>query len=216
MYRNHQLFPNIRETIPLDLIEEFYSTIIDSITSDSLGRLMWKTHFLGRETVPWNEFVLAMCTFLRLPLDENSNKYHIVYAIVKDIAESDDCVSIETFSKLLEWFGPLGTGILDKIQDIVSKDWFHGNLTHIQAEKLIQRNSNLQRGIFLIRFSSKNRGFFTITVVGRKKSLLHYRVYYNRTSNEYVMGRKTFKSLDDIIRTYNRELSLSVACPGIY
>jgi CRISPR/Cas system-associated endoribonuclease Cas2 len=89
----------------------------------------------------------------------------------------------------MEWFGPMGSTLRQKVLDIVSKrfvkkfqnfllnfpSWFHGNLSHIQAEKLIQRNSNAKKGTFLIRFSSKNRGYFTITVVGRKRSLLHYR-----------------------------------------
>jgi len=87
-------------------------------------------------------------------------------------------------------------------------------MSHVQAEKLIQKNSSAKKGSFLIRFSSKNRGYFTITVVGRKKSLLHYRVYYNRNTLEYVMGKKIFQSLDEIIQTYHRELCLRVACTG--
>lgn len=92
--------------------------------------------------------------------------------------------------------------------------WFHGNLTHTQAEKLIQKHSNARKGTFLIRFSSKNRGYFTITVVGRKRATLHYRVYYNRNNREYVMGKRTFQSLDQIIGTYHRELCLRIPCPG--
>jgi hypothetical protein len=111
----------------------------------------------------------------------------------------------------------------------VTKEWFHGNLTHLQAERIIQKNSNAKKGTFLIRFSSKNRGYFTITVVGRKRTLLHYRVYlnttnpatlltlaryYNRVKPEYVMGKKVFKSLDEILRTYHRELCLRTPCFG--
>lgn len=87
-------------------------------------------------------------------------------------------------------------------------------MTHIQAEKLIQSNSNCKKGIYLIRFSSKNRGYFTITVVGRKKSNLHYRVYYSRETKEYLIGKKSFHSLDDIISIYHRELCLRLPCPG--
>ena len=92
--------------------------------------------------------------------------------------------------------------------------WFHGNLTHVQAERIIQKSSNAKKGTFLIRFSSKNRGYFTVTVVGRKRSLLHYRVYYNRDKLEYAMGKRVFKSLEEILRTYHRELCLRTPCPG--
>lgn len=86
-------------------------------------------------------------------------------------------------------------------------------MSHQQAEKHLQRHDS-KKGTFLIRFSSKNRGYFTITVLGRNRSLLHYRVYYNRQEIKYVIGKKSFKSLDDIIKDYHRELYLKSPCPG--
>jgi len=200
--------------MPFDLMEEFYSTIIDSITSDDVGRQLWKSSFLGREAIPFEEFAAAFFKFLKMDFELNNLNYKLLLAITKDISDTgEELVTIETFSKLLEWFGPLDEGIIDKIRDIVTKEWFHGNLTHVQAERLIQRNA-MKKGCFLIRFSSKNRGYFTITVVGRKRSLLHYRVYYNRGNLQYVMGKKIFKSLDEILRTYHRELCLRTPCSG--
>ena len=61
-------------------------------------------------------------------------------------------VSIENFSKLLEWFGPLTSNIIPRIKDIVSQVWFHGNLSHIQAERMISKKPNLKKGTFLIRY----------------------------------------------------------------
>jgi len=215
IYRNSQLFPAIKVVMPLDLIEEYHSTIVNSITSDDVGRTMWKNCFLGKEVVMWEEFSTMFFNFLGVSRDENPLHYKMLHSIVKDIADNgEDSVTIETFSKMLEWFGPMGPGILEKIFNIVSKSWFHGNLTHIQAEKLIQKNSNAKKGTYLIRFSSKNRGYFTITVVGRKRTLLHYRVYYNRQNLEYIMGKKLFRSLDEIIGTYHRELCLRNPCSG--
>jgi len=135
--------------------------------------------------------------------------------IIMDIAEStEEIVSLETFSKFLEWFGPLDAQMLERMSKIASCTWFHGQLTHIQAEKLIQKKSEAKKGTYLIRFSSKNRGYFTITVVGRKRSLLHYRVFYNRANFEYLMGKKSFKCLHEILTTYETELYLKRACPG--
>jgi len=217
IYRNQQLFPKIREVMPIDLTEEFYSTIVNSIISDQRGREFWKRNFLGKDSIPWIEFSRGLSNFLGVPFEEKTESINneMLRALLADIGEnSDDVITIETFSKLLEWFGPLDTSMFERVMSVVSKNWFHGNMSHVQAEKLIQRNSNAKKGTFLIRFSSKNRGYFTITVVGRKKSLLHYRVYYNRNSLEYIMGKRIFRSLEEIIITYHRELSLRYPCPG--
>jgi len=47
LYKNSHLFPSLMN-IPLDLLEEYHSTIIDSITSDDAGRLLWKQNLLGK------------------------------------------------------------------------------------------------------------------------------------------------------------------------
>jgi len=135
--------------------------------------------------------------------------------VLQDISDgTENNLTIETFSKFLEWFGPLNRDITERIYHIVSESWFHGQLSHIQAEKLIQKNSNSKAGTFLVRFSSKNRGYFTITVVGKKRALYHYRIFYNRQSQEYLMGKRAFPTLDEILQAYGRELSLKNPCPG--
>lgn len=219
IYRNNQLFPKMQSVVTQDILEDYHATIIDSITSDEDGRKLWKHFFISKinnETVCWKEFVQAVYMYLNLDVEkEGKLKYKALRAIVKDISDNGtDDVNIESFSKMLEWFGPFGKNFLDRVLDTVSRSWFHGNLSHTQAEKIIQKNASAKKGTFLIRFSSKNRGYFTITVVGLKRSTLHYRVYYNRLMQEFAMGKRTFLSLDQIIGTYHRELSLRAACPG--
>ena len=48
IYRNQHLFPSIKDVIPLELTDEFRRTLVDSITSDDLGRELWKSNFLGK------------------------------------------------------------------------------------------------------------------------------------------------------------------------
>lgn len=79
---------------------------------------------------------------------------------------------------------------------------------------MIETQANSKKGTYLIRYSSKSRGYFTITVAGRKKSNLHYRVYYNRETGMYAIGKKSFRSLDDIVGLYHRELCLRFPCKG--
>eukprot|EP01117_Protostelium_nocturnum_P010326 TRINITY_DN3709_c0_g3_i1.p1 TRINITY_DN3709_c0_g3~~TRINITY_DN3709_c0_g3_i1.p1 ORF type:complete len:1410 (-),score=591.25 TRINITY_DN3709_c0_g3_i1:49-4278(-) len=214
IYRKSHLYQNLEAILPADLLEDYRCAIIDSATTDEVGRNLWKDCWLLQDLVSFDQFASALCVFLNTTLVPNTQNYNCLRMIIQDINDSKtDAVSTETFSKLLEWFGPLDALFLDKIAEITTKPWFHGNMSHQQAEKLVLKH-NAKKGTFLIRFSSKNRGYFTITVLGRNKSLLHYRVYYNRQEIKYVIGKKSFNSLDDIIRDYYRELYLKSPCPG--
>ncbi|PRP73071.1 SH2 domain-containing protein, partial [Planoprotostelium fungivorum] len=215
IYRNTQLYPKISDVLPHDLMEHYRCTFVDSITSDEAGRVLWKEYWLMEDDVPFNTFVLALSDMLKIGISQGSTHYITLQSLVRDIADSDsERITIETFSKLLEWFGPLDGQFLDKIAKIITKPWFHGNMTHMQAEKHIMKHSGTKKGTYLIRFSSKNRGYFTITVIGRNRTLLHYRVYYNRSEAKYNIGRSGFGSLDEIITNYSRELWLKMPCPG--
>lgn len=48
IYKNRQLFTNLQQQLPSDLIDEYFSTIADSFTSDENGRKFWKQFFLGK------------------------------------------------------------------------------------------------------------------------------------------------------------------------
>ena len=64
----------------------------------------------------------------------------------------DDLVNIETFSKLLEWFGPLGNSMLERVKNIVSKKYDFNILGSVlsvgfMAICLIFRQKNGFKGI---------------------------------------------------------------------
>ncbi len=48
IYRNSDLFNLGISKMPADLLEEYNSIIVDSITSDASGRELWKRYFLGK------------------------------------------------------------------------------------------------------------------------------------------------------------------------
>jgi hypothetical protein len=87
-------------------------------------------------------------------------------------------------------------------------------VSSLQAKKIIEQNVNAKEGSFIVRISPKNLGSFWITVVGRKKTLLHYRVVYDRNSETYVLGKQVFQTMDGVIQGCNRELYLRYVCPG--
>lgn len=49
--------------------------------------------------------------------------FKLLNAIIRDIADTgDDEISLETFAKFLEWFGPLDKTILKRIACIIQKE----------------------------------------------------------------------------------------------
>eukprot|EP01117_Protostelium_nocturnum_P009304 TRINITY_DN3334_c0_g1_i1.p1 TRINITY_DN3334_c0_g1~~TRINITY_DN3334_c0_g1_i1.p1 ORF type:complete len:1152 (+),score=371.99 TRINITY_DN3334_c0_g1_i1:154-3609(+) len=218
LYRNYHLYAveDLQDKLPADLLEEYWTTVIDASTSDEGGRLVWKSCWLTQTRVPFDEFIGAICAQFGISLNESSHKYNCLKAITKDIAsdsEKDDgMVSTETFSKLLEWFGPLDVNFVDKITQIIPEPWFHGNMSHQNAEKILMKSGQI--GTFLIRFSSKNRGTFTLTTLGKNKTPVHYRVSYNRAEIKYKMGSRTYNSFFDLLKDSQRDLNLKQPCPG--
>eukprot|EP01119_Soliformovum_irregulare_P002257 TRINITY_DN12542_c0_g1_i1.p1 TRINITY_DN12542_c0_g1~~TRINITY_DN12542_c0_g1_i1.p1 ORF type:complete len:1023 (+),score=283.21 TRINITY_DN12542_c0_g1_i1:260-3328(+) len=223
IYTNSQLFPNIKEVLPRDLWENYWNTVIDAITTDIFGREFWKNSFLGKENVKPHKFATKLIAYFA-QLDPSQDPFefmrHLV-ALVTDIAESPNHedqgqarVNIETFGKLLEWFGPLDQNFFRRVAKIVSLKSFHGNLSHESAEKHIRHHSAAKKGTYLVRFNTKTRGYFIITVVGRRKALLHYRLHYSKETQEYSLGRRSFSDLEEALSTFSRDLCLFHPCPN--
>jgi len=110
-----------------------------------------------------------------------------------------EVVTLERFGLLLKWFGPLtfkNKNIVDKIFNIVSHPWFHGEilrdrlsiLTTKQTEKL--QKSKKDKKEFLVRFSESEpieKHPFSITVF-TKTNTPSYRVNYDSDSGMYSVS----------------------------
>ena len=70
-------------------------------------------------------------------------------------------VHMADFGRLLKYVGPLNETFLERLEALLRKDWFWGDLPTAQAEALVQKNG---RGSFLVRFSSSDIGGCSITV----------------------------------------------------
>lgn len=124
VYRNSQLFPRVREKLPTDLTEQYFSAVVDSATADENGRQLWKTYLLGKEWVSWEEFQSALCSFLKIRKEDHEHQLIPLREIVQDICnESHLSITVEIFSKLLDWFGPLDSRMLHNIQDVTSREY---------------------------------------------------------------------------------------------
>ena len=106
-----------------EIIPQFDEIIVDGIITDKIGCKMWKKYFMKdklRESVSWRNFVIALTTIFneKMP-NANDIKWNCLKALVADDQEK---VSIESFARILEWFGPMKSlSILDDIEDLLKK-----------------------------------------------------------------------------------------------
>eukprot|EP01117_Protostelium_nocturnum_P010324 TRINITY_DN3709_c0_g1_i3.p1 TRINITY_DN3709_c0_g1~~TRINITY_DN3709_c0_g1_i3.p1 ORF type:complete len:1210 (-),score=379.32 TRINITY_DN3709_c0_g1_i3:13-3642(-) len=213
IYLNAKDYQGLLEyLLPADVLEDYRIAIIEAATSDQVARNIWKNNYLNLDAVPFADFTACIASYLNQNLRPGSHRYNCFKAIIEDIADDKSYnVSIETFSKLLEWFGPLDAEFLLKITETVAEKWFHGNLSHTQAEKLISKHS--KPGTFLVRFSGKNRGYFTLSVMTRSNVIGHYRIHYNRQDGLYFINKNAHRSLSALIQACSPTLSLRSPCP---
>ena len=126
--------------------------------------------------------------------------------------EADE-VSIENFGSILEYFGPISdknttTPILDRVRNVLSQTWFHGDLDTREAERLLGGRSI---GTYLVRFSTSAPGGFTISKVS-SKNITHQRILH--TSQGFSIGNNKFATLEDLINSSRVDLHLDQSCPG--
>merc|ERR1712137_314327 len=201
--------PTFSQIIPL-----FDNIIVDAVLADRKGKDMWKKYFMGeklRESVSWKNFVIAICSFFDEKISKNPNdtRWKCLAALLSD---KESRVTIEQFSRILEWFGPLTdlTSFLQSVEDLLSKPWFHGEISAVEAEKLL---SPKPAGTFLVRFSSRDPGCYAISVMGKGSKLKHYRVYH-KPGLQYLIGNSECSSIYEIISKYGKDLNLQQACSG--
>lgn len=202
--------PSFEKIIPL-----FDEIIVDSIIKDPHGRQLWKKNFLSKgslkERITWKQFVVSFCGYWKekLPKDANNIQYKCLHALLAD--NSKQLVTIEAWGRMLEWFGPMkGINILETIENLLKKSWFHGDMSSTAAEKELRKH---KKGTFLVRFSAREPGCYAITTVSQSEKIKHFRVYH-KPGLQYLIGKMQCKSLEEIIAKYHKELYLRAPCPG--
>lgn len=199
--------PSFEEIIP-----RFDYIIIDGLLPDPMARQLWRDRFLGMTTVSWRAFAEAFSEVIRVPLpkDPRDIKWQCLRRVAADPRDEQQ-VSLESFAKMLHWFGPLAEpSVLDRIHDLLRERYFHGEISSQEAER---RMGGEKKGTFLLRFSSRDLGCYALTVVDGKGALKHYRITHSPGS-PYAIGKVECPSLDALIKRYNKELNLKRPCPG--
>ncbi|KYQ89723.1 SH2 domain-containing protein [Tieghemostelium lacteum] len=194
-------FQNITETKILDQI------LIDGLISDQNGRLFWQ-NFLGKESVPWNQFYVTFCNSFTIdmranPMDDLKMKFLKILLVPVD----SENVSIEDFGKFCTWFGPLKTGmdVLERVKSICSIKGFMGDVSSKNASQYLLGKKS---GDYLIRFSSEP-GCFAISYINKNNELVHSKIIYKQGQGYIHYGGNThYITLDDLIKTTHKTLSL--------
>jgi len=181
---------------------------------------MWKQYFSPNHSlkteVSWNEFLRVLTQHLSMPPTTK------VFVALKSILVKDhrDVVSIEEFGNILKWFGSLekdskGDNFLQTIQVLLTKKWFHGDISLPEAQT---RLTGAEPGTFLIRFSSKPGSFALSRMIensNKERVIVHIRITH-KPGGKYSFSvddqSYEYESLTDLVKA--QELQLGNACSG--
>jgi len=177
----------------------------------SLMYKMWNEKFLGQWSVPWKEFLPVFVSYLNISfrvMAQESIHFQLIKAVLVD--EKDDVVHIENFAKFLEWFGPIEKGMvsLERVYNLLSRPFFHGMISTTNAEKAL---AGKKSGTYLVRFSNKEKGAFSISVIN-EGIITHFRCNH-KPGTGFIYGGSIFKTMDDLLG--NKQAHKSMKPPMI-
>jgi len=195
-----------------DILDDFESIVIEGTLKDKRGIRFWKKYFKEETEVTWDEFIAKFTKFLGKELVNEE-----MTACLEMLLAKDDEVTMDSFYRFLQWFGPLnGKETLDTVRSVLSEEWFHGDISSGQTEKLLKGAS--RTGTYLVRFSSRDPGSYAISAKaksGKKKEVKvnHFRVQHS-PGGKYQIGKAKCSSLQSVIKNFSKDLGLKVPCPG--
>jgi len=184
------------------IIEELNEIMLESTLIDPDARNFWKFSFEGKTEVPFEDFFSNLCGHLGIEIDLNipedlqKRKCMEVLSIVTDV-HNQKIVSLEKFGLLLKWFGPLTfktKNIIDKIHEIVTEEWFHGEVSRATLNEL-EESYKGKKDHFLVRFSQSEpieQHPFTITMY-TSSECKNYHITFDVTTGDYSVSFKDKK-----------------------
>jgi serine/threonine protein kinase len=241
---NENLRPEISEDCPiniktliLDCWEEdpdarpSFSTIVDRLNNiiieeailDTTGRNFWKRNLNNKEKIPWSQFIREFSKFIGFERYETDKELLSLVQCMEVLFATEESgqhfVTLEHFGKMLDFFGPIRREgsknlFLPNLKNIISQNWFHGEISTQEADaRLYYKNP----GTFLIRFSSSERGYFTISqreVDNQSGGLRHVRIKHPPLKDEYSVKYTIYSSLIELIEKETTTLNLKEPCIG--
>ena len=109
------------------MIPAFDSIILEAVIMDEMGRKLWKKYFLGtklRERVSWKNFTIALTSIFKesVPTNAQDTRWKCLKTL---LVTKGDKVTMEQFSRILEWFGPLNNlrEFLESIESLLRRPY---------------------------------------------------------------------------------------------
>lgn len=88
-------------------------------------------------------------------------------------------MKIDHFGKVLSWFPVPLDRLLPQFKSICSQPWFFGEYDAARATDLLYGH---REGTFLVRFSAKQPGTYTISRVDSNNNVVHSRIQHEKDS----------------------------------
>jgi serine/threonine protein kinase len=209
------------------------ATTLDDVVIDvhisapnQLARDMWRSKFGAKFAVSFRELVRQLCATLEVDpktVAPRSLRSDCLAAVLdvelnqqagRDDDDNDvvDEVTLESFGRMLEWFGPIekGSSLFAAIDEVLQLPGFFGDIATAAAEAALKADG--KKGTYLIRFSS-TPGSYAITLINKKGALEHYRIAHT-PGQPYKMANMSFPSLSTLIKTTREDLYLKKALSG--
>lgn len=185
--------PNPVARPPISVVtSELDAILVDCAVADTVGRHFWKTYFIGKEVVPWEDFHRGLLHFWSVnPADENFNfLMRCLKLVLATKVREQFVVQLTKLGEVLRWFGPmpqppvpLERGMLYDIAALLPNVWFHGDISQDESE---QRLYGKSPETFLVRFSTSSPGSYTVSRVSIDGTQFkHTRI--DRTASGYTI-----------------------------
>jgi serine/threonine protein kinase len=184
------------------------------------GREFWREAFVLphkdlQERVSWHDFVRALSAKTKI---RDKTKFDHLYEL---IVEGNNEVTIHKFNHMLNWFGPFcvpehAKRILDEINDIINRPWFHGEIDLARSENLLKGK---EPGTFLVRLSTTYASCpFTLSIAEHQHKRIQKVLNPDGTATFSIVlaDKKTvknFPSLIALIEGVSKIFKLTTPCP---
>eukprot|EP01125_Pyxidicula_operculata_P001619 TRINITY_DN11463_c0_g1_i1.p1 TRINITY_DN11463_c0_g1~~TRINITY_DN11463_c0_g1_i1.p1 ORF type:complete len:653 (-),score=165.88 TRINITY_DN11463_c0_g1_i1:60-2018(-) len=164
--------------------------------------------------VPWQLFSTTFCNFLEVDIKPQQMETSMHVSCLKAILDVDKegpnkgMVTLDSFQRLLDWFGPIRTGkrdglaFLDSVVNLLKQSWFHGQIDASTAARRIGAATKVKYG-FLVRFSTSDKSY-TVTYRDKAtKQIMHSRI-----------GKQNSKDIMQVIDKFQKKYHVSPVSYG--
>eukprot|EP01130_Rhizamoeba_saxonica_P016370 TRINITY_DN755_c0_g1_i1.p1 TRINITY_DN755_c0_g1~~TRINITY_DN755_c0_g1_i1.p1 ORF type:complete len:517 (-),score=84.11 TRINITY_DN755_c0_g1_i1:1072-2622(-) len=170
----------------------------------------WYHYFRTDTQVTWNKFIVGLLRYLKRTISCASPKFKIMKHF---LVQKRNVVKLKRFARIVSWFGKLsitnGMDIVDRIHKIVSKEWFFGEISSLDA--MAYFNSKKKRLLVRLNFTRKpiSQYPYTVTYCSPQTGIRHIRISYDSNENTYELSfqnvNESFQEIQEVVQfLYNR------------